>query len=111
MVTPNEKLAASLAQLQKLQKDGRRVFRSGELTRVHRERLVGSGFLREVMKGWLISSSPDADPGDTTPWFASFWEFCAAYCSFRFAADWHLSPEQSLLLHAENTVIPQQVII
>lgn len=111
MVTPNEKLAASLAQLQKLQKDGRRVFRSGELTRVHRERLVGSGFLREVMKGWLISSSPDADPGDTTPWFASFWEFCAAYCTARFGQDWHLSPEQSLLVHAENTVIPQQVII
>ena len=111
MVTPNEKLAASLAQLQKLQKDGRRVFRSGELTRVHRERLVGSSFLREIMKGWLISSSPDADPGDTTPWFASFWEFCAAYCTARFGQDWHLSPEQSLLLHAENTVMPQQVII
>ena len=29
----------------------------------------------------------------------------------RFAAQWHLSPEQSLLLHAENTVIPSQVII
>lgn len=111
MVAPNEKLAASLAQLQKLQKDGRRVFRSVELTRVHRERLVGNGFLREVMKGWLVSSSPDADPGDTTPWFASFWEFCAAYCDARFGQDWHLSPEQSLLLHAENTVIPQQAII
>jgi fido (protein-threonine AMPylation protein) len=111
MVTPSEKLAASLAQLQKLQKDGRRVFRSSELTRVHRERLVSSGFLREVMKGWLISSSPHADPGDTTPLFASFWEFCAAYCTARFGQDWHLSPEQSLLHHAENTVSPQQVII
>ena len=111
MVAPNEKLAASLAQLEKLQGRGRLVFRSGELTRVHRERLVRNGFLREVMKGWLISCSPDADPGDTTPWFASFWEFCAAYCSARFGPDWHLSPEQSLLLHAENTVIPQQVII
>ena len=111
MVTPNEKLAASLAQLQKLQGRGRRVFRSGGLTRVHRQRLVRNGFLREVMKGWLISCSPDADPGDTTPWLASFWEFCAAYCTARFGPDWHLSPEQSLLLHAENTVIPQQVII
>ena len=111
MATPNEKLAASLAQLQKLQGRGRRVFRSAELTRVHRERLVRNGFLREVMKGWLISSSPDADPGDTTPWFASFWEFCAAYCTARFGPDWRISPEQSLLLHAENTVIPQQVII
>ncbi|MCY4393822.1 MAG: Fic family protein [Rhodospirillaceae bacterium] len=111
MVKPNEKLAASLAQIQKLQGRGRRVFRSGELTRVHRERLVRNGFLREVMKGWLISCSPNADPGDTTPWCDSFWEFCTAYCTARFGPDWHLSPEQSLLLHAENTVIPQQVIV
>ena len=111
MVTPNEKLAASLAQLEKFQGQGRRVFRSGELTRVHRERLVRTGFLRQVMKGWLISSSPETDPGDTTPWFASFLEFCEAYCTARFGSDWHLSPEQSLLLHAECTVIPQQVVI
>lgn len=111
MATPHEKLAASLAQLEKLQKGGRRVFRSKELTRVHRERLLKNGFLREVMRGWLISSSPGTDPGDTTPWFASFWEFCACYCTERFGDQWHLSPEQSLLLHAENTVIPQQVII
>ncbi|MDE0147602.1 MAG: Fic family protein [Rhodospirillaceae bacterium] len=111
MATPNEKLAASLAQFRKLQGRGQRVLRSGELTRVHRERLVRNGFLREVMKGWLISWSPDADPGDTTPWSASFREFCAAYCTARFGPDWHLSPEQSLLLHAENTVMPQQVIV
>jgi len=111
MATPHEKLAASLAQLEKLQKGGRRVFRSGELTRVHRERLIQNGFLREVIKGWLISSSPGTDPGDTTPWYASFWEFCARYCTERFGDQWHLSPEQSLLLHAENTVIPRQVII
>jgi len=111
MATPHEKLAASLAQLESLQKGGRRVFRSKELTRVHRERLVRNGFLREVIKGWLISSSPGADPGDTTPWFTSFWEFCALYCAERFGDQWHLSPEQSLLLHAENTVIPKQLII
>jgi len=111
MATPHEKLAASLAELEELQKGGRRVLRSGELTRVHRERLIRNGFLREVMKGWLISSSPGADPGDTTPWYASFWEFCARYCTSRFADQWHLSPEQSLLLAAENTVIPRQVII
>lgn len=111
MATPNKKLAASLAQLEKIQKRGRRVFQSKELTRVHRERLLAQGFLREVMRGWLISSSPGAEPGDSTPWFASFWEFCARYCSGRFGDQWHLSPEQSLLLHAENSVIPQQLII
>ena len=92
MVTPNEKLASSLVKLEELQKTGRRIFRSAELTRLHRERLVKSGFLREVMKGWLISSSPDANPGDTTPWYASFWEFCASYCTTRFGEAWHLSP-------------------
>ena len=111
MAAPSEKLAASLTLLEELQKGGRRVFRSGELTRVHRERLVRNGYLRVVMKGWLISSSPDVAAGDTTPWFASFWEFCASYCRARFGQDWHLSPEQSLLLHAENTVIPPQLIV
>ena len=111
MPAPHEKLADSLAKLQELQKDGRRVFRSKELTRVHRERLIQQGFLRDVIRGWLISSSPGTEPGDTTPWHASFWEFCAAYCEDRFGDEWHLSPEQSLLLQAENTVIPQQVVI
>ncbi|MFQ5742427.1 MAG: Fic family protein [Acidobacteriota bacterium] len=78
---------------------------------MHRARLVQQGFLREVMKGWLISTSPGSDLQDTTPWYASFWEFCARYCSQRFGDQWHLSPEQSLLLHAANTVIPEQLII
>ena len=53
MVTPSEKLAASLAQLQKLQGRGRRVFRSAELTRVHRERLqalLPTGRRRELLE-------------------------------------------------------------
>src|SRR5262245_2734550 len=111
MAPPNERLAASLEQLKELQRDGRRVFQSQQLGRVHRERLVQNGFLREVIRGWLISTSPNAADGDTTPWYASFWEFCARYSDERFGSDWHLSPEQSLLLHAENTVIPGQVVI
>jgi hypothetical protein len=62
------------------------------------------------MRGWLISASPDTHEGDSTPWYASFWEFCARYANERFGDDWHLSPEQSLL-HAEHTVIPRQVIV
>jgi len=111
MATPNEKLAASLEALRHLQVDGARVFTSNQLTRTERARLLKHGFLQEVMKGWLISANPAARAGDTTPWFASFWEFCRRYCEERFARAWHLSPEQSLLLHAENTVIPKQVII
>jgi fido (protein-threonine AMPylation protein) len=111
MATLHQKLASSLETLHRLQSSGRRVFRSKEFPRADRERLLAQGFLREVIKGWLISTSPDAAPGDTTPWFASFWEFCARYCELRFGKNWHLSPEQSLLLHAEDTVIPTQVIV
>lgn len=111
MATPHEKLADSLAVLGELQKGGRRVFLSKQLSRVHRERLLRNGFLQEVMKGWLVSASPGARSGDSTPWYASFWEFCARYCQDRFGDNWHLSPDQSLLLHAENSVIPGQVIL
>jgi hypothetical protein len=111
MAAPNEKLAESLDVLKALQEGGRRVFRSDDLSRVHRERLVANGFLREVMKGWLISCGPSAREGDSTPWYASFWEFCARYCNERFGEEWHLSPEQSLLLHGERTVIPAQVVV
>src|SRR5438309_6147867 len=111
MPTANEKLAAALDELRRLQEDGSRVFASEQLTRTSRERLVKHGFLQEVMRGWLMSASPTAMPGDTTPWFASFWEFCRRYCDERFGTEWNLSPEQSLLVHAENTTIPRQVII
>lgn len=39
------------------------------------------------------------------------WEFCARYASERFGRDWHLSSDQSLLVHAGNTVIPSQVVL
>jgi Fic family protein len=111
MAAPNEKLAESLDVLKALQEGGRRVFRSDEFSRVHRERLLENGFVQDVMKGWLISSSPRARAGDSTPWYAPFWEFCARYCDNRFGGEWHLSAEQSLWLHGERTVIPEQVVV
>jgi hypothetical protein len=111
MPTPNEKLAESLDALSALQQEGSRVFRSQDLSRVNRERLLTNGFLQEVMKGWLISSSPSVRDGDGTPWYASFWQFCARYSNERFGNEWHLSPEQSLLLHGERTVIPDQIVV
>src|ERR1700674_3788644 len=67
MATLHQKLATSLEKLRKLQTDGRHVFRSNEFPRVDRERLLAQGFLREVIKGWLISISPGTAPGDVTP--------------------------------------------
>lgn len=111
MASPSEKLAVSLEALRVLQAGGRQVFKSDEFTRVHRERLVRNGFLQPIIKGWLMSSRPGEDPGDTTFWHASFWDFCAQYCSNRFGNMWHLSPELTLLVHAEATAIPRQLVI
>ena len=111
MVSPNEKLADALTLLSELQGEGRHIFRSSQFPREHRARLIRNGYLRPVMKGWLMLGSPDAPPHDTTAWYASFWEFCARYCTHRFGDRWHLSAEVSLRLHAEDTSIPSQVVV
>lgn len=111
MAGPNEKMAVSLAVLESLQQGGRRVFWTAELSRSHRERLKKHGFLQPIMKGWWMASSPETIPGDTTPWYSSFWEFCARYCTDRFGLEWHLSPEQSLLIQAEATAVPRQLVV
>jgi hypothetical protein len=64
-----------------------------------------------VIKGWYIPARPDGASGDSTPWYASFWDFCAAYLSSRFGKDWCLSPEQSLSLHAGNRAVPAQLLV
>jgi hypothetical protein len=109
--TPAEKLTRPLQRLHDLQAGGRRVFNASELARLDRERLVAAGWLQEAMKGWLISSSPETRPGDTTPWYVSYWEFCARYLDDRFGVAWHLAAEPSLLLHAGDTTIPRQLIV
>ncbi len=49
--------------------------------------------------------------GESTAWYASFWDFCAAYLQDRFGTDWCLSPEQSLSLHAGNRTVPRQLVV
>ncbi len=111
MGNPAGKLAAALEALKVLQDKGTSAIRSADLSRTHRERLLRSGFLTEVMKGWYVPTGPDATAGDSTAWFASFWGFCAAYLNARFGTDWCLSPERSLLLHAGNWTVPTQLVV
>ena len=111
MATAPEKLADALEALNALQSAGRVAVRSADLSRTHRERLMKSGFLKEVMKGWYIPSRPDERVGESTAWYASFWGFCAQYLTERFGEDWSLSPEQSLMLHAGDTTVPRQVLV
>ena len=111
MARPQEKLAESLEALRELQERGIVAVRSRDLSRTHRERLQKNGFLKAVMKGWYIPSRPDETPGDSTAWYASFWDFCAAYLKERFDKDWCLSPEQSISLHTGNRTVPTQLLV
>jgi len=111
MATPSEKLADSLEKLKELQDNGVVAVKSDTLSRTHRERLVESGFLEEVHKGWYIAVSPEAIKGDSTAWYSNYWDFCGQFLKDRFGQNWCISPEQSLLLHGGNTTVPSQMII
>ena len=87
MAAPAEKLARSLEALKDLQDRGVVAIRSSDLRRIDRERLVANGFLQAVIKGWYIPSRPDEIAGESTAWYAAFWDFCAAYPNKRFGAD------------------------
>lgn len=112
MASLGEKLAESLEVLKKLQDKGNKVaIKSSEITRTHKERLLKAGFLKEVTKGWYMVANPTEQIGDTTSWYTSYWQFCARYLKAKYGKKYCLSPEQSLLLHAGNTVVPHQMII
>lgn len=111
MPTPQEKLANALQALKQLQATGKVAIRTSDLSRTTRELLVKNGFLQEVMKGWYIPARADQSVGESTSWYASFWTFCADYLSERFGDEWYISPEQSLMLHVGNKVVPRQLII
>ena len=109
MALPNVKLAESLRALKTLQDTGKKVIRGRELSRTHQARLVAAGFLELVVKGWYLPARPGGElPGGTAAWYAGMRDFVAGYCDERFGGDWHLSPEQPLVLWSgERTLSPQ----
>lgn len=111
MVTAHKKLAGALDALKKLQETGKIALRSKDLSRTNKERLISSGFLQGVMKGWYIPTRPDAPKGESTAWYSSYWNFCASYLNERFGHNWCLSPEQSIQIHIGQKLVPQQLIV
>lgn len=111
MATPGEKLAESLEKLKELQDNQVIGIKADDLSRVHRERLLDKGFIREVTRGWYICAPHDERQGDSTSWFTSFWGFCARYLEDRYGDDYCISAEQSLLMHAESYSVPHQLIV
>jgi len=112
MATPGEKLAASLQILREIQEEQNIIaIKTSEINRTHRERLTKNGFLREVAKGWYIAANPNENFGDSTTWYASYWQFCSRYLKNKYDDEYCISAEQSILMHSGNNTVPNQLII
>ncbi len=101
-------LANSLQQARQVAQDN--IVQSSELPRIHRERLVKSGWLTPVIRGWYILGHPDGQ-GESTNWFASYWSFINQYLSKRFNTDYCLSAESSLDFQLDQSNVPTQLIV
>lgn len=112
MASIQEKLADSLGRLKAYQDKNKHSILKGQkaLGETHTRRLLQNGYLEPIIRGWYMPCMPGLE-GDTTTWYASYWDFVAAYCSDRFGSSWCLTPEESLDYYAGETVAPTQLII
>lgn len=107
-----EVIAAALVRVREIA-DSRHanIIQSEEISRADRELLLATGWLQEIIRGWYMLVRPDRATGDTTSWYANYWDFIRIYLQHRFADDYCLGAESSLDLHVEIPTIPKQVIV
>jgi fido (protein-threonine AMPylation protein) len=111
MATPAEKLADALDTLHALQQRGMVAINTKDISTTYRQRLLKNGFLKEVLKGWYIPSSPQEQTGNSTSWYANYWDFCSAYLAERYGDSYTISPDRSLQLHSGDQTVPAQLVI
>ena len=105
------KLVDSLRALKAIQDSDQVAIKTEQLSRDDRERLSKHGFIKQVIRGWYISSDPSEREGDSTSWYTSFWHFCSEYLDSRLHEQWCLSPEQSLSIHVGDRTVPVQLLV
>ncbi len=87
------------------------IVRSQDISRRDRELLVSRKWLREIIRGWYLLTTPEAQEGDTVIWHSSFWAFVGAYFKERFGRRYCLSAEASLDLWSGATETPRQLAV
>ncbi len=109
MSSQGEKLAHALESLHNEAVDG--IVRSERLARNERELLLRTGFVEQIIRGWLLVTHPDYPAGATFPWYSAYWAFVAQYLENRFGNEYCLYPEESVRRHVETPVIPKQLAL
>lgn len=110
----NNDIAKALGRVSKILEGGVRasnIVHTASLKRSDRELLCKSNWLQEITRGWYLLTKPDLQPGDSSSWYANFWDFLHEYLQHFYGTDYCLSAEHSLDLHIGSTTIPKQVIV
>lgn len=102
------KFSEALARVHQVAHD--HVVRSKDISRADRESLVRSHWLKPIVRGWYLLIRPDVSEGESSSWYASFWNFLGLYLSEFYGSQYCLSAESSLDLHVDSTTVPKQVI-
>jgi hypothetical protein len=104
----NIRIAEALTAMLKIEVDG--IVLGSKLGQRHRELLIKTHYLQEIIKGWYYVSNPYAQAGDTA-WMVHFWAFLAQYLRSRFGDDYCVSSEASLRIQSGLTTVPEQVSV
>ena len=104
-------LSEALKALKKRQDKSENVFNTNVFKSEHRTMLLGTGYIKQIMKEWYRSSNPGEMPGDSTFFYASFWQFLSMYCKSNFKKNYSLGVDESIALLTASTIIPQNIAI
>lgn len=110
MAAPYHQLLANSLRIAKNNSD-RGVLQASDISRLHLTRLIKSGWLTPILRGWYLLKQPTAREGDSTGWYSSFWDFVGVYLHHRFGEEYCLSASDSLAVHLGSTTIPTQLLV
>lgn len=103
-------LAKVLERVCKVAENG--IIQSSDLSRGDREKLARAGLLKEIIKGWYVIVDPTKVDGETTLWYATYWNFVRIYLKKRLGDEYCLSAECSLDVWSESDyILPQLVVV
>jgi len=110
MTQQRQTLADSLDRIRTAAKDD--LIRSGDMSRLDRERAQAAGWLHPIIKGWyIVGSEASAQAGNSVLWYSHFWQFVQRYLDERFGDGYCINAEASLDLHVGTTTVPGQLIV
>lgn len=91
-MTTSHEIASALGRAHETAKNyGGSILPSSEIQRADRELLTRTHWLQEIIKGWYMLVRPDLNIGESSGWYANFWDFLRIYLEHLYDKDYCLS--------------------